>query len=53
MYWMRTAICIQKLNKEMVSIEKVTNKYDVQELKEMIQDHVAYTNSAQGQGNPG
>lgn len=37
-----------KLNKEMVSLEPVTNKYDVMELKEMIKDHVAYTNSAKG-----
>lgn len=37
-----------KLNKEMVSIDKITNKYDVFELKEMIKDHVAYTNSAKG-----
>ncbi len=37
-----------RMNKEMVSIESVTDKYDVFELKEMIQDHVAYTNSAKG-----
>ncbi len=37
-----------KLNKEMVSIEEITNKYDVVELKQMIQDHVAYTNSEKG-----
>ncbi len=37
-----------KTNKTMVSIEKVTSKYDVQELKYMIQDHVAYTNSVKG-----
>ncbi len=29
----------------MVSIEKINNKYDVKELKEMIKDHVAATNS--------
>lgn len=38
----------KRLNKELVSLEEVTNKYDVQELKEMIQDHVAYTGSARG-----
>jgi len=38
----------KRLNKELVSMEEVTNKYDVQELKEMIQEHVAYTNSARG-----
>ena len=38
----------KRLNKELVSLEEVTNKYDVQELKEMIQEHVAYTNSARG-----
>ncbi|MCM1467583.1 MAG: glutamate synthase-related protein, partial [Alistipes sp.] len=37
-----------RLNKEMISIESVTDKYDVFELKEMIKDHVAYTNSAKG-----
>ena len=37
-----------KLNKEMVSIEEITNKYDVVELKDMIQAHVAYTNSEKG-----
>jgi len=37
-----------KVNKEMVSIDKITNKYDVLELKEMIKDHVTYTNSAKG-----
>ena len=34
MYWMRTTICIQELNKEMVFTEELTNKYDVQELKD-------------------
>ena len=38
----------KRLNKELVSLEEMTNKYDVQELKEMIQEHVAYTNSARG-----
>ncbi|MDO5425930.1 MAG: glutamate synthase large subunit [Eubacteriales bacterium] len=37
-----------KVNKAMVSIEQITNKYDVLELKEMIKDHVAYTNSEKG-----
>ena len=37
-----------RLNKEMISIESVTDKYDVFELKEMIKEHVAYTNSAKG-----
>ncbi len=38
----------KRLNKELVSFEDVSNKYDVLELKEMIQEHVAYTNSARG-----
>ena len=38
----------KRLNKEMVSFEEVTNKYDVLELKDMIKEHVAYTNSAKG-----
>ncbi len=36
------------LNKEMVSIENVTSKYDVMELKDMLKEHVAYTNSPKG-----
>lgn len=38
----------KRLNKELVSFEEVNNKYDVQELKRLIQEHVAYTNSAKG-----
>lgn len=38
----------RKLNKEMVSIDKITSKYDVLELKEMIKEHAAYTNSEKG-----
>ena len=38
----------KRINKALVSLEEVTGKYDVQELKEMIQEHVAYTNSARG-----
>lgn len=37
-----------RLNKEMVSSCEITSKYDVQELKGMIQEHVAYTNSEKG-----
>ena len=37
-----------KVNKQMVAIEKVTNKYDVQDVKNMIQEHVANTNSVKG-----
>ncbi len=37
-----------KINKTMVTLEQVTNKYDVQELKDMIKEHVAYTNSVKG-----
>lgn len=35
----------KKLNKEMVSMESVTEKYDVLELKEMITEHVENTGS--------
>ena len=38
----------KRLNKEMVSFEEVSGKYDVLELKELIQEHVAYTNSEKG-----
>lgn len=37
-----------RLNKEMVSSSEVTSKYDVLELKELIKEHVAYTNSEKG-----
>ncbi len=37
-----------RVNKEMVSMSEITNKYDVIELKEMIKEHVAYTNSEKG-----
>lgn len=37
-----------KLNKELVGTEPVTEKYDVLELKNMITEHVKYTNSAKG-----
>ncbi len=38
----------KRLNKEMVSSSEITSKYDVLELKAMIQEHVALTNSAKG-----
>ena len=38
----------KRLNKEMVSSHEITSKYDVQELKGMIQEHVAATGSAKG-----
>jgi len=38
----------QNVNKQMVLIQKVTSKYDVNELKTMIEEHVAYTNSEVG-----
>ena len=37
-----------KLNKELVSSEPVTEKYDVLELKQMIEEHVAATGSERG-----
>ena len=37
-----------RINKEMVFSEKVSGKYDVMELKEMIKEHVALTNSEKG-----
>ena len=37
-----------KVNKEMVSSEEITSKYDVFELKDMIKEHVANTNSLIG-----
>jgi len=38
----------KRLNKEMVSSSEITSKYDVLELKGMIQEHVALTNSEKG-----
>lgn len=37
-----------KINKQMVSSTEITSKYDVQELKDMIGEHVASTNSEKG-----
>ena len=37
-----------KINKEMVFSEEITSKYDVMELKDMIKEHVALTNSQKG-----
>ena len=37
-----------RINKEMVSSEPVVSKYDVMEIKDMITEHVAYTNSEKG-----
>ena len=38
----------KRLNKEMISIEAVIDKYEVSELKQLIMDHVNYTNSEIG-----
>ena len=38
----------RNLNKEMIGIEKVENKYDEQELKSMIRKHVEATGSEKG-----
>ena len=38
----------QNVNKQMVFIQKVTSKYDVNELKGMIEEHTACTNSEIG-----
>ncbi|MGB8453466.1 MAG: glutamate synthase large subunit [Anaerocolumna sp.] len=38
----------KKLNKELVSMEAVTEKYDVLELKSMIEEHVKNTGSVRG-----
>ena len=37
-----------RTNKEMVSMQEITSKYDVLELKETIKEHVALTNSDKG-----
>lgn len=38
----------RNLNKEMIEIETISNKYDEQDLRDMIEKHVAYTGSAKG-----
>mgnify|MGYP000119828952 FL=1 len=38
----------RNLNKEMISIELVESKYDIAELKNMIEKHVAHTGSEKG-----
>ncbi len=38
----------KKVNKEMVSIEQLADKYDVEELRQMIADHVRHTGSEKG-----
>ena len=38
----------KNINKQMVNIERVTSKFEINELKEMIEEHVAYTNSESG-----
>ena len=43
----------KNINKQMVNIERVTSKFEINELKEMIEEHVAYTNSESGKRNSG
>lgn len=38
----------RNLNKDMISIERLENKYDIQELKTMIEEHVQATGSERG-----
>ncbi len=44
----RTMTSTQRMNKELVFSQEISNKYDVMELKDMIQEHVALTNSEKG-----
>ncbi len=39
----------QRVNKDMVSLEPVENRYDVAQLKDLIHEHVQATGSARGQ----
>ena len=43
-----SAILLSMKSMVLVFTEELTNKYDVQELKELIQEHVALTNSVKG-----
>ena len=47
--WDRDRDLYLKLNKELVSMEPVEEKHDVQELKQMITEHVEATGSTRGQ----
>ncbi|MBQ3790552.1 MAG: glutamate synthase large subunit [Lachnospiraceae bacterium] len=38
-----------RINKDMVSSQEITSKYDVQQLKDLITEHVALTGSPRGQ----
>lgn len=38
----------RNLNKEMILMEKVENKFDQEELKSILEKHVQYTDSAKG-----
>jgi len=44
----RDSTLYRRLNKSMVSLEPVVDKYDVMELKTMIEEHVEATNSSLG-----
>jgi len=37
-----------RVNKELVSIERITSKYDMREIKDLIEEHVAATGSEKG-----
>ena len=38
----------RNLNKDMISIEKLESKYDIKELKDLIEEHVEVTGSERG-----
>ncbi len=38
----------KRLNKEMITIESLSDKYEISELKQLIMEHVNYTNSEMG-----
>ena len=48
MFLMLHNVCYKNLNKSMISIEKVDNKYDEKELRDLIEAHVAATGSRLG-----
>ncbi len=45
---MRIRIFTRRSTRRWSAIEKLTSKYDVLELKDIINDHVKYTNSEKG-----
>ena len=53
MYWMKIQDLYKRVNKQLVSMEPVTDKYDVLELKEIITGTCGIYQFKEGQGSSG